>query len=254
MEAVIGILVLLFLVVVIAGGYAGVKLLGKAARGVDRTVAQARRSVEDTTLRAKSAAFQAGVPSGAAGELAQLRLSLRTSMRATQQALGAAAPDDSSLAEAMSLFERLSAHGHELDEELKRLEHEPVKVRIAERLGELRERTERITHSADSLRWAAQDRARQFADDDLAHLNAQIDVETGALRHWVTEEPLPDGRQAAAADADGGGSAAGDGAGADASGAAKAAGTGIPPAIAARNPYQRTSYPWQKTARPKGAG
>src|SRR5690349_24315515 len=106
-------------------------------------------------------------------------------MRATQDALQASAAEDESLKESVGLFERLSAHGHELDGDLKRLEAEPDRAKLAERLPALRERTERIVQSADALRWAARDRARRFADDDLDSLSAQIDVEAGALRHWT---------------------------------------------------------------------
>lgn len=109
-------------------------------------------------------------------------------MRATQETLGASAAEDASLSESLGLFQRLSAHGRELDDELRRLEREPDRATLAKLMPGLRERTERITRSADSLRWAARDRARRFADDDLDALNAQIDVEAGALRHWTTEE------------------------------------------------------------------
>ncbi|QIJ62614.1 hypothetical protein [Streptomyces sp. JB150] len=184
MEAVIAVVALLFVLFVALGVYATVKAVGAAKRGVDRTITQARRTVEDHTLRAKSFAQP-----GPAGEIAQLRLKLRTSMRATQDALNAGAAEDESLKESLGLFHRLSAHGHELDAELRRLESEPDRAALAERLPGLRERTERITRSADSLRWAARDRAQRFADDDLDTLSAQIDVEAGALRHWTTEEP-----------------------------------------------------------------
>ncbi|MFD7020332.1 hypothetical protein, partial [Streptomyces sp. NPDC059928] len=182
MEAAILIMALLFVAFVVLGVYMTVRAVGAAKRGVERTVTQARRTVEDTTLRARSVG-QAGV----AGELAQLRLSLRTSMRATQDALHAGVAEDESLKESLALFERLSGHGHELDDDLKRLEREPDKRRIAERMPDLRERTQRITHSADSLRWAARDRAQQFADDELASLSEQIEMESGALRHWSTK-------------------------------------------------------------------
>ncbi|MGW1026937.1 hypothetical protein ACWD4J_25150 [Streptomyces sp. NPDC002577] len=182
MEAVITVVALLFVLFFVVAGYATVKVVGAAKRGVDRTITQARRTVEDTTLRARTLAQP-----GAVGELAQLRLDLRTSMRATQDALHAAVAEDASLKESLGLFERLSVHGRELDDELKRLESEPDRARLAERLPALRERTERITKSADALRWAARDRARRFADDDLESLSAQIDVEAGALRHWTTE-------------------------------------------------------------------
>ncbi|PWS41982.1 hypothetical protein DKT74_24600, partial [Streptomyces sp. ZEA17I] len=183
MEAAITILALLFVAFVALGVYLTVKAVGAAKRGMDRTITQARRTVEDTTLRAKSFG-----QTGVAGELAQLRLSLRTSMRATQDALHAGVAEDPSLAESVDLFRRLSAHGLELDEELKRLEREPDRATVSGLLPQLRERTQRITHSADSLRWAARDRARQFADGDLDALNAQIDIEAGALRHWTMEE------------------------------------------------------------------
>ncbi|MFD1656922.1 hypothetical protein ACFSL4_01400 [Streptomyces caeni] len=186
MEAFLTVVVLLFVLCVAFGAYATVKVIGAAKRGVDRTIAQARRTVEDTTLRARTLAQP-----GPSGELAQLRLKLRTSMRATQDALSAGAAEDASLKESLGLFRRLSAHGHELDAELKRLEAEPDRRLLASRLPELRERAERITRSADSLRWAALDRARRFADDDLDALSAQIDVEAGALRHWTKEEPMP---------------------------------------------------------------
>ena len=187
METVITVFVLLFLIFIGLGAYATVKAVGAAKRGVDRTIAQARRTVEDHTLRAKSFAQP-----GPAGEIAQLRLTLRTSMRATQDALYAGMAEDESLKESLGLFQRLSAHGHELDAELKRLESEPDRSTLAARLPELRHRTERVTQSADSLRWAARDRARRFADDDLDTLSAQIDVEAGALRHWTQTEPGPE--------------------------------------------------------------
>ncbi|MBB5933011.1 hypothetical protein [Streptomyces zagrosensis] len=182
MEAVVGILALVFLLCVVIGVYATVKVAKAAKRRVDRTVTQARRTVEDTRLRAK----QYTQP-GAAGEIAELRISLRTSMRATRQALDAAAVEDSSLSESLSLFERLSTHGHEVDDDLRRLESEPDRSRIAARLPELRKRTERVTHSADSLRWAIQDRAGHFAEGDLADLGDQIQLEAAALRHWRAE-------------------------------------------------------------------
>ncbi|CAM5229541.1 Secreted protein OS=Streptomyces tendae OX=1932 GN=GUR47_09555 PE=4 SV=1 [Streptomyces tendae] len=183
MEAALTVFALLFLLAVVLGVYATVKAVGAAKRSVDRGLTQARRTVEDHTLRAKSF-----VQVGPAAELAQLRLTLRTSMRATQDALHARVAEDASLKESLALFERLSAHGFELDGELRRLESEPDRATLAERLPGLRERTERITRSADALRWAARDRARHFADDDLDSLSAQIDVEAGALRHWTDRE------------------------------------------------------------------
>ncbi|WBO66410.1 hypothetical protein [Streptomyces camelliae] len=184
MEAVIAVFALLFLVFIGLGAYATVKAVGAAKRGVDRTIEQARRTVEDHTLRAKTFAKL-----GPAAEIAQLRLTLRTSMRATQDALRTGVAEDESLKESLGLFERLSAHGHQLDADLRRLESEPDRAEVRARLPELRERTERITKSADSLRWAVRDRARRFTDDDLGALSDQIDIEADALRHWTPAGP-----------------------------------------------------------------
>ncbi|MEU1041127.1 hypothetical protein ACFYP4_06180 [Streptomyces sp. NPDC005551] len=240
MEAVIAVMALLFLLFVVLGAYATVKVVGAAKRGVDRTVSQARRTVEDTTLRARTFAQP-----GPVGELAQLRLKLRTSMRATQDALHAGVADDESLKESLGLFERLSAHGHELDAELKRLETEPDRGTLASRLPGLRERTEQITRSADALRWAARDRARRFADDDLDALSTQIDLEAGALRHWTTEPAAtPPWPKAPAPDE------------------ARSGGQTWPETPETREaeqparpaitpPLQRPVYPWQKKPRPE---
>ncbi|MFC9246426.1 hypothetical protein ACFT7S_21275 [Streptomyces sp. NPDC057136] len=250
MEAVITILALLFVAFVALGVYAGIKVVGAARRGVDRTITQARRTVEETTLRAKSYG-QPGVP----GELAQLRLTLRTSMRATQDALHAGVAEDASLSESLGLFERLSVHGRELDDELKRLEREPDRTTVASLLPGLKERTERITHSAESLRWAARDRARQFADDDLDTLNAQIDVEAGALRHWTVEEPsmptqTPMQPSTQAQTQTPTRARHGDGEGGR-PGASGPGGADAPQAIAAADPRRAADYPWQKSARPE---
>ncbi|WP_405921392.1 hypothetical protein [Streptomyces sp. NBC_00122] len=231
------------------GVYVTTKVVRAAKRGVDRTITQARRTVEDTTLRAKSFG-QVGV----AGALAQLRLDLRTSMRATQEALYAGVRTDASLKESIGLFERLSEHGHELDAELKRLEQEPDRQRIAEGLPGLRERTAKITQAADSLRWAARDRARRFASDDLSALSEQIEVESGALRDWSRESV--DDLTAAAAEWDAAqtpgtaGPAAGPAAGPGQ--ARDAGGWGAEPRPAALNQAAPTTpYPWQKTPRPE---
>lgn len=237
------------------GVYVTAKVVKATKRGVDRTITQARRTVEDTTLRAKSLG-QIGVTAA----LAQLRLDLRTSMRSTEQALRDGARTDDSLKESLGLFERLSAHGHELDDELKRLEQEPDRKRTAELLPDLRERTAQITQAADSLRWAARDRARRFAEDDLSALSQQIEVESGALRDW-SREPVDDLAATAAAwdAAQAGGAGAGPAAGHAASGpGAAAGGWGAAPApapapqqAALNPPAAQTPYPWQKTRRPE---
>lgn len=246
METLFLILALLFVAFVGLGVYAGVKAVKAAKRGVDRTLTQARRTVEETTLRAKSY----GQP-GVTGELAQLRLSLRTAMRATQETLGAGVAEDASLSESLGLFQRLSVHGRELDDELKRLEREPDRATVSTLMPGLRERTDRITKSADSLRWAARDRARRFADDDLDTLNAQIDVEAGALRHWTTGEeppaPAPRTPHAHGSGTSRGGSAASQGFGAAAPGAGQDASRELPES----GPAARIRPPWQKSARPE---
>ncbi|MFH8620688.1 hypothetical protein ACH4A8_02100 [Streptomyces vietnamensis] len=251
MEAtIITIMALLFLSFVALGVFVAVKVAKAAARGVDRTLNQARRTVEHTTLRAKSFG-QAGV----AGELARLRLSLRTSMRATQEALQAGVGEDASLKESLDLFHRLSAHGFELDAELKRLEREPDRAWVAGQLPELTARTERITGSADALRHAARDRALRFAEDDLSTLSAQIDVEADALRHWTGSETTPRTARAAGPATDTGvpdATATGDG-WAKPAGPAGQAGPGAggePSAITAPDP-RRTAHPWEKSARPE---
>lgn len=244
MEAVILILALIFVTFVALGVFVTVKVAKAAKRGVERTVTQARRTVEDGTLRAKSYG-QVGV----VGELAQLRLTLRTSMRATQDALDAGVAEDASLSESMALFRRLSAHGHELDDELKRLEREPDRATVASLLPGLRERTERITHSAESLRWAARDRARKFADDDLDALSAQIDVEAGALRHWSAVDGSADG-PADVTQPSYWPEAGSERATAQQPEPEREPKPG-PQGITARDPRKQTTYPWQKSARPE---
>ena len=261
MEAAIMILALLFFAFVALGVYVGVKAVRATKRGVERTVSQARRTVEDTALRAKSYGQM-----GVSGELAQLRLKLRTSMRATQEALNAGAAEDASLSESLALFRRLSAHGHELDDELRRLEREPDRSTVAALMPGLRERTERITHSAESLRWAARDRAQKFAEDDLDVLSAQIDMEAGALRHWSATdeaggvtEPKSATDEAGVAEPKPWPAAPKPerseehprGAGAQTWPEAEGESPGRPQAITARDPRQETAYPWQKTARPE---
>ncbi|AXE27738.1 hypothetical protein C0216_25355 [Streptomyces globosus] len=233
------------------GAWATVKAVGAAKRGVDRTITQAKRTVEDTALKAKSIG-QVGVP----GSLAQLRLDLRTSMRTTQEALREGSRADASLKESLVLFERLSAHGHELDDELKRLEQEPDRARVAAALPDLRERVAKITQSADALRWAARDRARRFAEDELSTLSAQIEVESDALRDYASRrDPLDDLAEAAAAwDAAAGpaaGSAAGrgNGRGEERQDPRGHRGASQTPALDPAAPAPQ--YPWQKSTRPE---
>jgi hypothetical protein len=259
-ETVVAVFALLFVLCLALGAYATVKAVGAAKRGVDRTIGQARRAVEDQTLRAKSFAQP-----GPAGELAQLRLALRTSMRATQDTLYAGAAEDESLKESVALFERLSAHGHELDAELKRLESEPDRAKLAERLPALRERAGRISQSADALRWAARDRARRFAEDDLESLSAQIGVEADALRHWTSAHPptatptaspttafptaSPTASPAAPPSWPGPEAAGADRPGTPRTSGSSAATDPARPAISPSG--RRPAYPWQKKPRPE---
>ncbi|MFJ6781091.1 hypothetical protein [Streptomyces yangpuensis] len=247
MEAALIIFALMLLMVVGLGAYLTVKAVGAAKRGVERTVVQARRTVEDTTLRARSFG-QVGV----AGALAQLRLDLRTSMRATQQALADGARADASLRESLALFERLSAHGHELDGELKRLEQEPDKQRTAQLLPDLRERAGQIIQAADSLRWAARDRARRFAEDELSLLSEQIEMESGALRDW-SSEPVDD-LAAAAAEWDAAQTAPNPSPSPSPTSNPAPKPTPTSPPAALNPPTPTMQYPWQKAPRPESAG
>ncbi|SDO10702.1 hypothetical protein [Actinacidiphila guanduensis] len=182
---------LIVLLIVLAFGalvtVAVVKTAQKVKRGIERSTAQARRAVEDQRLRARRFALP-----GALGELAQLRLELRTSIDSTFEAL-----DSAELAEAAALMNRLDSHARALDAELRLLEREPDRSRVAAQLPALTERAHRITHSADALRWAAQDRARHAVTDDLADLTREVDMEARALRHWEPAAGPLDGSGAA---------------------------------------------------------
>ncbi|WP_461011937.1 hypothetical protein [Streptomyces capparidis] len=179
MDVVLAVVALFILASVAVGAVAVVRTKRAVQRSLERRVPQARRMLEDTTLKARSL-----TQPGAAGQIADVRLSMRTSLDSTRRTLEAAVTDDASLAESLALLQRLEAHARTLDTELKALEREPDKSRVSARLPEMRERAERIAHSADALRWAAQDRARQFADDELAELSRKCELEAGALRHW----------------------------------------------------------------------
>ncbi|WP_240958155.1 hypothetical protein [Streptomyces barkulensis] len=180
MEFVIGLLAFLFVLFVVLGAVATVKTVRAVRRGVERTGQQVRRTVEETTLKARSA------QPGPVGELARVRLELRGSLDSTRRALESGTRHDPSLSEAAGLLDRLDEHARQLDGELRLLmEREPDRSRIAARLPDARERADRIRASADSLRFAAQDRARRHDEDGLAALSDQIEIEAGALRHWT---------------------------------------------------------------------
>ncbi|MFI9273788.1 hypothetical protein ACIGXM_24200 [Kitasatospora sp. NPDC052896] len=175
LAALIGISIVVLLVV------AAVKATKAVAAKVEQTEATARRAVENVTLKARTF-----TKPGSQGELAAVRLGLRTSLVRTREVLESGVGADGQLAEALRLLTRLDAHAAELDGELRMLEREPEPSRVAARLPELRERAERITRSAESMRWAAQDRMHRFAEDELSRLSAECESEAGALRHWDT--------------------------------------------------------------------
>jgi hypothetical protein len=182
-----GIIVLLLVLgFLVTAGVVAVRTVRAVKRGVVRGTAQARRVVEDTQLKARRLTRP-----GPGGEVAQLRIDLRASIDSTFAALEAGRADDTALAEAASLLSRLNDHARALDGELKLLEREPDASRVAARLPELTTRVRHVTHSADSLRWAAQDRAQHATADDLASLSDQIAIEAAALRHWTPTEPPP---------------------------------------------------------------
>ncbi|MEZ0066448.1 chromosome segregation ATPase [Streptacidiphilus sp. MAP12-20] len=171
MEAV-GILIVLVGCIVLALGALVVVGAVRAARAV---------SVKAENVALKARAY---TNPGAPGRIASLRLRLRNSLEGTRQALDAAAAQDAQVGESLQLLRRLDEHAAELDGQLRVLEREPDATRVDAKLPELRERAERITHAAEELRWAVQDRQHRFADDELARLSEECSQEADALRHW----------------------------------------------------------------------
>ncbi|MCC3776200.1 hypothetical protein [Streptomyces sp. UNOB3_S3] len=239
------IIALICALVVTLAVIATVKAVRTVKNGVDQAVTQARRTVEDTRLKARQF-----TQAGPAGEVAELRLLLRTSMRATQEVLREGLKDDPSLTESLALFDRLSAHGRELDDDLRKLESEPDRERLAACLPDLRERTKQVTHSADSLRFAAQDRARQFADDELSLLSEQIRMETGALRHWEADAG-PGTNAGAEPKAKPAAGSAGTAGSTGSAGAAGSAAGPERPAISGRDGSRQWGYTWEKVKHPE---
>lgn len=185
MEFVIWALVVLFVLFTTLGVIVTVKTARAVRRGVERTSSQVRRTVEDTALKARTA------QPGPVGEAARIRLELRTSLDSTRAALTAGASDDPALREASALLDQLQGHARQLDGELRLLmEREPDRDRIAARLPDARERAAALKKSADSLRFAAQDRAHHYDEDGLTALRDQIEIESGALRGY-REPPQP---------------------------------------------------------------
>ncbi|MGW6915541.1 hypothetical protein ACWGB8_17240 [Kitasatospora sp. NPDC054939] len=195
------------------------KVASKAAKEAAKQEAVARRAIENVALKAKSY-----TKIGPAGQISAVRLSLRTSLDNTRHILEGGLAEDSQLGESLQLLTRLDAHAAELDRELRLLEREPDVDRIAAKLPELRERAERITHAAETMRWAAQDRMHRFADDELGRLSQECESEAGALRHWdAVGSAGPAAGAAGAAGAPAGSSAGTGAAGAGAAGAGSAA-------------------------------
>ncbi|WP_133259978.1 hypothetical protein [Streptacidiphilus pinicola] len=131
---------------------------------------------------------------GAPGRIASVRLRLRGALEGTRQALESAASQDAQVGESLQLLKRLEELGAELDAQLRVLEREPEVARVDAKLPELRARAERITHAAEELRWAVQDRQHRFSEDELNRLSDECTQEADALRHWAapsakTEEP-----------------------------------------------------------------
>ncbi|MFD8702476.1 hypothetical protein ACFV1W_07640 [Kitasatospora sp. NPDC059648] len=175
-------LVLLFGIAALVLAVVGTVKAAKAvAAKVEKHEANARRAVETATLKAKTYT-KVGPPA----QIATVRLKLRTSLDGTRQVLEGGREQDGQLGESLALLTRLDAHAADLDGELRLLEREPDTARIAAKLPELRERAERITHAAETMRWAAQDRMHRFADDELSRLSQECESEAGALRHWDT--------------------------------------------------------------------
>ncbi|PYC77093.1 hypothetical protein C7C46_20415 [Streptomyces tateyamensis] len=219
---VVGVLLALFCVATVTLVLVGaVKVTRAVVRKVERTEAQARRAVENAALKAKTF-----TKPGAQGELAAIRLHLRTALTGTREVLENGLASDRQLTEALTLLARLDTHGAELDGELRMLEREPDQARVTAKLGELRERADRITHSAESLRWAAQDRMQRFAADELGRLSEECENEAGALRHWDAPAAGAAGTAGAGAGAGRGGARPGLGSGAGRVGAEDLLGLG----------------------------
>ncbi|MBC3842295.1 hypothetical protein GXW82_25230 [Streptacidiphilus sp. 4-A2] len=180
--------VVLGIVVLFVGAVVGLVSLAvvKTRQAVRRAVPPARRAAEDVAIKAR--ALTRG---GAHGQVAGLRAEVRTALSASRRVLEAGSGSDPQLSESLLLLTRLDEHADELDTKLRLLEREPDQKRVEGQLAGVRERADRIVHSASSLRWAAQDRLHRFADEDLARLSEECEAEAGALRHWTPAAPGP---------------------------------------------------------------
>ncbi|MCX5212969.1 hypothetical protein OG689_27495 [Kitasatospora sp. NBC_00240] len=256
--------VVLGLILLIGVGLLSLAVVGtvKAAKAmaakVERHEANARRAVENVALKAKKY-----TKPGAQGQISATRLALRTSLDGTRLVLEAGVAEDGQLVESLQLLARLDVHAAELDGELRILEREPDAGRISAKLPELRERAERITHSAETMRWAAQDRMHRFAEDELTRLSKECESEAGALRHWdaAPQGPAPadssGGSGAGSAAASGPGAAAGSGTGTQPRRAGLTAGPGGPGAeelLGLGDPLSRLAQRLRKPSTGPSAG
>lgn len=146
-------------------------------RRIDRHAPRLRGLVDDASSRAR-----AYTRPGGAGEAARLRAAVRKSLEHTRRVLDAGYVRDGQLAEAKRLLTRLEGFAEGLDTDLRMLEREPDSARVDRELPGLRERAERVQHAAGSLRWAAQDRERVLAHDELDRLGRDVEQEVTALR------------------------------------------------------------------------
>lgn len=146
-------------------------------RKIDRHAPRLRGLVDDAASRAR-----AYTRPGGTGEAARLRASVRRSLEHTRRVLDAGYARDAQLGEARQLLDRLERFAAGLDTDLRMLEREPDQARVDRELPGLRERAERVQHAAGSLRWAAQDRERVLAHDELDRLGRDVEHEVTALR------------------------------------------------------------------------
>lgn len=146
-------------------------------RRIDRHAPRIRGLVDDAASKARAYTRPGGV-----GEAARLRGAVRKSLDHTRRVLDAGYTRDAQLGEARQLLDRLERFAAGLDTDLRMLEREPDPVRVDRELPQLRERAERVQHAAGSLRWAAQDRERELAHDELDRLGRDVDQEVAALR------------------------------------------------------------------------
>jgi hypothetical protein len=150
----------------------GVVLVRKAVRGV-------RRRVLALSDRAQLAARARGV--GPAAEVARLRRDMDRSLAGARRALAAAQAVHAPVGDVPSLLARLELAARSVDGELRVLESQPDRSRVASQLAGPRSRVEVITGSSaalvDGLLHAA-----GHDSGDLALLQTACSIEADALR------------------------------------------------------------------------